>query len=331
MPSFFGPRLAARRRLLALGVLAVVPSGALFACGARTALTAPEEAVVAAGDAQATDVRRDAPRDAALETLPPIDARPRDSSRNDCPDAEATLVYVVTEGTNELLAFNPAARTFRRIGVIACPAGRGTTPFSMAVDRSGVAYVLFNDGNLFRVSTLTAACVATGFVPQQLGIDTFGMGFSSDQGGPAETLFIASDDTIGRVSALGTIDTTTFGLNRIGAFDPAIQNAELTGTGDGRLFAFYGSGTPNQGPPSFIGEVDKATGTIIAEDTLASLGQGRGWAFAFWGGDFYTFTSPTGGTSIVNRFNPTTKALTQVATYPSLIVGAGVSTCAPSR
>lgn len=316
--------------------LAAVPSGALFACGARTALTAPEEVAAVAGDAQTTDVRRDAPRDAALETLPPIDARPRDSSRNDCPDADATLVYVVTD-TTELLAFNPAAGTFRRIGALSCPARTNYRPFSMAVDRAGVAYVLYEENTqvnpgtqLFRVSTLTAACVDTGFVGGQEGFASFGMGFSSDQGGPAETLFVASDSDVSG-SALGSIDTTSFAVTRIGTFDPQIFRAELTGTGDGRLFAFYDNGAGNGSAPSFIGEVDKATGKIIAEDTLASLGQGNGWAFAFWGGDFYTFTSPSGAASRVNRFNPTTKALTQVATYPSRIVGAGVSTCAPSR
>ena len=63
--------------------------------------------------------------------------------------------------------------------------------------------------------------------------------------------------------------------------------------------------------------------------------QGRGWAFAFWGGDFYLFTCPFSGptqsctSSRVTRFRPGDKSITQVGSYRGIIVGAGVSTCAP--
>jgi hypothetical protein len=60
--------------------------------------------------------------------------------------------------------------------------------------------------------------------------------------------------------------------------------------------------------------------------------QGFGWAFAFWGGDFYTFTSPTDVGSVVQRFRPGDGTITSVAEFqPGVIVGAGVSTCAPQQ
>ncbi len=65
------------------------------------------------------------------------------------------------------------------------------------------------------------------------------------------------------------------------------------------------------------------------ESVLTGVGQGSGWAFAFWGGTFYTFTAP-GGSTIVTRYNVNDGTIAQVASTPGdILVGAGVSTCAP--
>ena len=176
-----------------LGVAGAVASMALaVACGSRTGLLVDG---VFDDDASADAfTRRDAPRDRGPDAiLPPIDARPLpDVVRNDCPDASVTLIYVIT-AQYDLYSFNPATSAFTRIGAIACPVQTpGATPFSMAVDRKGAAYVLFNDGELFRVSTATAACISTPFARGQSGFATlFGMGFASDTNGPQETLFVA--------------------------------------------------------------------------------------------------------------------------------------------
>ena len=71
------------------------------------------------------------------------------------------------------------------------------------------------------------------------------------------------------------------------------------------------------------------SGTLA--DVLPGVTQGNAWAFAFWGGDFYMFTAPDVAGSIVQRFRPSTGAITHVADYPERIVGAGVSTCAPEK
>jgi len=67
---------------------------------------------------------------------------------------------------------------------------------------------------------------------------------------------------------------------------------------------------------------------VIGQANLMGVPQGNGWAFAFWGGDFYTFTAPSGNT-VVTRYRPSDGSITQVAQMQSIIVGAGVSTCAP--
>jgi hypothetical protein len=306
------------------------------ACGSRTGLWGSETDPFATLPDGA--VRLDGGRDARVpddvdlpEVLPPIDAQPpRDASRLDCPDAEATLVYVVTS-ENQLYSFFPTDGSFKFISNIACPAPAGDTPFSMAVDRKGVAYVQFTDKRLYRVSTATGACIGTSFVPDQQGFGAFGMGYATNDVGPTEALFVAGtrDSTQPTSPGLARIDPATFALTKIGNFVPDIARAELTGTGDGRLFAFYTKGVSN-GPPSYIGEINTATAQVVAETPFPTVDQGNGWAFAFWGGDFYMFTAPGGG-SDVTRYRPADNSVTVVATLPTRIVGAGVSTCAPAQ
>src|SRR5262249_30240567 len=124
---------------------------------------------------------------------------------------------------------------------------------------------------------------------------------------------------------LATIDTTTLNLSYVGPYSPALPRAELTGTGDGRLFAFS---LDLPGPGSHISEIDKTTAKILSSDALPIANQNDAFAYAVWGGSFYVFSSP-GGASDVTRYDPNTKMLQQVGIHPETIVGAGVSTCAP--
>src|SRR5690606_8537571 len=103
------------------------------------------------------------------------------------------------------------------------------------------------------------------------------------------------------------------------------DGGELTGTGDGRLFAFAGS-------PAKLIEYDKDTAEVVATEQL-NMSLTNAFAFGFYGGDFYLFTEANGnpGVSKVTHYDyDDTKALTQVvAQAPIRIVGAGVSTCVP--
>ena len=309
----------------------------LVACGSRTGLFGPEGSTGVPIDGGRDAGGLDASiRDAGEDALPPIDANMRDADRTDCPDAEATLVYLISN-SYELYSFDPATGGTKQIGKIACPASPTATPFSMAVDRKGVAYIHFadrdnsvDDGKIFRVSTATAACVGTSFKPNQQGFLRFGMGFATNDIGPTETLFVAGSAQDNGAEGLARVDVSTFALTRVGNFVPLIRNAELTGTGDGRLFAFYTKNL-NNNPPSFIGEIDTTSGRVVAETGFDNVSLGGGWAFAFWGGDFYMFTAPdgAGSASVVTRYRPADKTVAQVATLPTTIVGAGVSTCAP--
>jgi hypothetical protein len=288
-------------------------------------LDAPEDAP----DDGAPDAPVDAPFDApddALDAAPDVvDAAPDAPLPNDCQDAGITFIYLMTE-ENALYRFYPPDLSFTQIGTITCPGAGATQPFSMAVDRQGKAFVVFNDGRLYTVSTATAACAATSFQVSQGGFNkTFGMGFSSNSNDPGETLFVAEAATTER---LATIDTSTFALSIIAPFSTTLGKAELTGTGDARLFAFGVQDPAIVG--SHLAEIDKGTAAVVSDTVLPTVGVGIvAWAFAFWGGDFYFFTSQQAGTSTVTRYRPADGTVVPVATLGKTIVGAGVSTCAP--
>ncbi len=322
-----------------------VPFGLIAACSRSGLLVPPPEHDATASDVAAEvleepDVTEEpeAALDAGADADAEEDAPPMIEETIDiCPDAGSTLVYLMTS-QNVLVSFYPPTATFTTIGTIMCPDPGTDTPFSMAVDRAGIAYVLFESGHVFRVSTRTAVCVPTTFVPGQTFPEQFGMGFSAhtdaDGGGDAgETLYIAGDPgwntAMPGPSMLGTLDVKSYTATNLGQFTPVIREPELTGTGAGKLYAFW---APTAMSEASIVEIDKTTAAVTTLTTLPGIVFGTGWAFAFWGGDFYTFTAPggTGSSSIVTRYRPSDGSIVQVATAPGLVVvGAGVSTCAP--
>jgi hypothetical protein len=246
-----------------------------------------------------------------------------------CADAGTQVIYVITQLRN-LVAYDPPSNTFRLVGAIQCP-GTSDTPFSMAVDRSGNAYTVYGSGEFFELhpSANGVACTRVAFSVGDSGISpTFGMGFAADAVGGGETLYIAG---AAPPFVLARVPIPGFTAQPIGVLS-GLVSPELTGTGGGDLFAFSGADCVGGGvcATSAIAQLDKTTGNVVGLDVLENLDRGRGWAFGFWGGDFYLFTSPTTTNgSLVTRFDPTTLSQQQVNTYPESIVGAGVSTCAP--
>ena len=327
------------RRWVVFGGQAVV----VAACGSRTGLLVPVETTGEEGGPgdsgeDATEepdaiAPHDAtsPRDAREEdALPPIDVIVPPDGPGPCPDAGSTLVYVITT-QDVLMSFYPPTAAFSTIGSIVCPTAVGDHPFSMAVDRTGVAYVEFQSGRdlpgehadrRVRPHDLRAAARLPERVRHGLrrhagqrrrrGRDALPVG----RAGLPERADGAGDPRQARH------DELQGHAHRHGHAD--IFTPELTGTGAGQLFAFYGTSGGTA-----VGEIDTQTGQLLSPSDLPGVTFGAGWAFAFWGGDFYTFTAP-GGDSVVTRFRPGDGTVTLVATTPGrTIVGAGVSTCAP--
>jgi hypothetical protein len=228
--------------------------------------------------------------------------------------------------------FDPPSFTLTPVGPIDCaPAEDGSTaqPFSMAVDRQGKAWVVFDDGRLYQIDTSNASCTPTSFVPNQSAFSTFGMGFSTRGiDSTTDELFVTQDslDPAVKLQGLARIDTNTLELTPVAQYDTlAEQEAELTGTGDGRLFGFF------TGQPFVVAEIDKATAKIVSQapQPLIQLPpRAANFAFAHWGGDFYMFAGVALYTDVY-RYRPSTNTTTLERSYSQLIVGAGVSTCAP--
>jgi hypothetical protein len=245
-------------------------------------------------------------------------------SNNGCAEG-AELVYTIDQFGNRLSQFDPSTKTFHDLGALSCPTMGGASPFSMSVDRSAVAWVLYNSGELFRVELASLTCSPTSWVSQS-GLKVFGMGFSTDTpGGTSENLYIGgglsqtqASYTLAKVSP-ATMMATTIGM--------VPQLPEMTGTGNAELWGFFPDATTAK-----VVQFDKTTGAMIKtfmEPTLA--GTMTGYAFAHWGGDYWVFLIKNGEPSTtvyqVDGMTGTIKGTTP--TSGRTIVGAGVSTCAP--
>jgi hypothetical protein len=289
------------------------------ACGARSELESGEprgQAGHAPKDG-GVDADADAPVDA------PEDA-PEDAPK-ECEDPDTTYIYVVSSET-ELLAFKPQSNLFESRGFLFCP-DTNSTPFSMAVDRIGTAHVVYDDGQLFRVSVADASCEATDFVVGQSGFQRFGMGFERAPGKKGgETLYVAEISFMGPSKGLARIDLDTYELIFVGPFSQNPGDAiELTPTGDGPLNGYF---LDNPGPGGTLVEIDTTDATIVSSQPLPVGASASSLAVAWWGGFYYIFTGQGAG-STVTRFDPVSQQTAVVATSPLTIVGAGVSTCAP--
>jgi hypothetical protein len=272
------------------------------------------------------DERSKGPRDGGGTGIDFSQGQPFDGGHAACSE-EAKLVYLVDEN-NDFLSFKPDTLTFTKIGSLGCPAQFGATPFSMGVDRSPKAWVLYNSGQLFEVSTEDASCKPTTYVPGQKGFTLFGMGFSTNAAGSTdETLFIAGGDQVGTINAkFGTLSFPDLTVSQKGT---VAGSPELTGTGNAELWGFFPSATEIPR----VAQLDKTTGTETTSYPQSSLlGQPIAWAFAFWGGDYWIFLKrDTDSSTSIYRVNGQNGSMTTAkANTGRTIVGAGVSTCAPT-
>jgi hypothetical protein len=259
--------------------------------------------------------------------------------------AASQLVYVLSEDNN-IWSFDPPTKQFTQKFALTCATptdGNEWEPNSMAVSREGVAWVnyvgtdpvLLTDqaGVIFQVNLTTGNCEATPTVTlPDASWYRLGMGFSSDTvGGTTETLYVAGTGTamMDNSPGLGKINTTSGALTPIGGFTGALsgQSAELTGTGDAKLYGFFTT-TPVQ-----VAQVLTTNGSTPAatDASLNAVTTPAAWAFSFWGGDFYLYVSDGTTDSNVVHYTPSTNTVDTmyVPDTQMIIVGAGVSTCAP--
>jgi hypothetical protein len=246
-------------------------------------------------------------------------------ARGDCADG-TELIYTIDQHNYRLSRFDPSTKTFFDLGSLSCPASFGGTPFSMSVSRDGFAYVLYNNGELFKVplGNITS-CTKTSWAAQS-GLRVFGMGFSTDEaGGSSETLYVGggmtqmqSSYTLAKLN-LATMTATSIGMQT--------QLPEMTGTGNAELWGFMPDATNAR-----VVKFDKTNGAALTTFMLPSLaGTMTGYAFAHWGGDYWVFLikNSEASTTIYQVDGTTGTIEGTTPTSGRTIVGAGVSTCAP--
>ncbi|MBN9163845.1 MAG: hypothetical protein BGO98_26895 [Myxococcales bacterium 68-20] len=222
------------------------------------------------------------------------------------------FVYVLSKGPDAIHRFEPKTLAFSRLGYLQCP-DSGT--FSMAIDRYDTAWILYTSGRLFKVRLDDLRCdeiVLRGRTPE---LFLFGMGFSKNDSGDGETLYLGQD-------GLWKVDTKTLEVGRVGATELG-YTFELTGTGDGQLYGYASlNGT--------VLHIDKTSGQTLERHRTPAIGSS--WAFAQWGGDFWLFVTSGMARSSVTRYSPTMKTSTVVIEDSGIeIVGAGSSTCVPYK
>jgi len=245
-----------------------------------------------------------------------------------CNCAENTdLIYVLSDD-GELWSYDPVNNAFNLITAnLGCPQNQA---FSMSVDRNGIAHVMFQNDDIYTIDVNNPnMCLDPMYQPGQLGFNKFGMGFvSNDEFDPCDKLYAHSWNGQGgfsegvNVGRLGRLEPDTLVMSEIGFIN--YNGGELTGTGDGRLFAFAGA-------PAKLVEYDKATAQVIATEQLG-ISLTNAFAFGFYGGDFYLFTegaNPNFSKVTHYDYDDTKMLSVAVAQAPMRIVGAGVSTCVP--
>ena len=273
-----------------------------------------------------------------------------------CANPDATDLVYVLDDHNHLHSFDPrklaqGTGAFVDLGELDCPHSRWpidgssdeVTPMSMSVDRDANAWIHYTSGEILRVPLAHLdQCVKTGYAPGQQNMDLFGMGFVTDMAsGTTEHLYIGGGDLYSSPGGdLASIDpaVTPPRATKLGRLtNEGEHSPELTGTGGGELWGFY-PGIYK----AWVQQIDRASGA--PKGTKLSIPNGLGglgatpsvqaWAFAQWGGVFYIFATTTPGmpfppNSTLRTIDGNGAYKLELERMPWVIVGAGVSTCAP--
>lgn len=267
------------------------------------------------------------------ETLPESNLPDGDDKAEDCDCAEHSDLIYLLSSDHSLWRFNPKTKAFEDLGGLDCKASPLDTPFSLGVDRHSKAWVQMQpSGKIYVANTLAQnACVDSGYEPGDFEFHSFGMAFmDKPSDASCEQLYMHSFDGLiwsegEGVGAMGHLDPESMKARTIGRIN--FNGGELSGTRDGRLFAFAGE-------PAKLIEYDPDTAATKKVTPLGGLSLSLAFAFAFWGGDFYFFTQAEDTLPMVSKvtkldYDGDGSLTTFVDKAPIQVVGAGVSVCAP--
>ena len=245
-------------------------------------------------------------------------------------------IYLLSDAA-QLVTFDPETLAFENLGTVTCPTDG--FPLALAVDRQGHALVsYFSETPPFAIETYAIALANPDECePFDLPLPEnhwlAGTGYASTSAAePCDELYVFSTPMEeAATGVIGRVDHESNEYVEVGAA-PYYQ-AQLTGTGDGRLFGFAGTDGGELGSIASLVRFDIGDANVLDDQAIDGLNADNGLGFAFWGGDVYFFTDGAHDTSIVTRLDYDESdggGTTVVVDHtPVRIMGAGVSTCAP--
>ncbi len=253
---------------------------------------------------------------------PPEDDEPEldPPDEDDCENT-SDLVYVIDKDSESLYLFEPETLTLDKLGTLDCD--YWSSPASMAVARDGVAYVRYSDDAVYAVDVETLHCTQTSYRDSSTNFGSFGMGYATDDADTwRDSLYLSNENRLAR------LDTASWSLDILGALS---SQSELTGNAEGELWAFL----PLESPAELV-QLDKETGQKLETLNMHNFPDPTTidtFAFATWGGDFWLFVRTSGMGSSTDVYQVTPQGhMTKVAPNIGInVVGAGVSTCAPTE
>ncbi len=236
---------------------------------------------------------------------------------DDCAST-SDLIYLVERDAGEIYLFDPADLSVEYVGAPDCT--YWASPNSMGVARDGAAYLRYSDDSVYEVDLETMACTATSYSQPSFG--SFGMGYATDDDATwRDQLYVANERTVAR------LDTASWNLTTVGTLP---SQSELTGNADGELWAFL----PLESPAE-LQRIDQTNGANLETVRVQGFPDPSdidAFAFATWDGDFWLFVRSygIGESTDVYQVKPDGSSSKVVDRMGFDVVGAGVSTCAPS-
>lgn len=236
---------------------------------------------------------------------------------DDCEDT-SDLIYMVDRDRKSLHLFDPSTGGITDLGVLDCSIWG--TPTSMGVSRDGVGYVRYNTDDVYMFDVETMHCEETSYYES---FGAFGMGYATQEKDTwRDDLYLANKKTLARAN------TSTWTFEELG---PLPSQAELTGNAAGELWGFL----PLEIPAALV-HLNKTNATELQRIHLDWFPEPKSidmFAFATWGGEFYLFVRTYGLGETTNIYRVTHDGAVDLLqeNIGLNIVGAGVSTCAPSE
>jgi hypothetical protein len=184
----------------------------------------------------------------------------------------------------------------------------------LTVSEGGVAYLMYDDWEVYALDLGTFTCSATPYSGSALGfVGSVSLALGAERG--ADRLYVYGTSTASSLAVSDVSDFTPFVVGPISPGAPEVS-VDLKADAYGRLLGLSADGR--------LSQLDPATGTVVAQDQL-SLDPSSTWALLAYGTDVFVIGAESG---VVERYDLTTQKLVRVyGLIEEPIVGASAPPC----